>query len=475
MKNRICFAAAVLAAATDLAGDPPDPRADWQKKWDTAVKNAAREHASLAKIAWSRKLFAIAFDENTKAAALDPANADAQKGLGKKNEAGVWVDDAKATVKKKDEGKESEIDAGKAALDQKRQPAFEKIVKELEGVGDFAAKNKLADEEKKTWQLLLEYNADHEKARKALGYEKQDGRWVPAEDVAKRNDGKKKIAGADEGKAVEEASDVETKTGWKLSKRRSKNFFFQGPYSDAEMKELIRCAEGARTAFFETFDLKEGDCDTVIDAVFVKTDTEHEKFIDLCAEIKGDKGSFMKTGGYHSYDPVFFECAQGGGNWHYVQDVCAHSTIHELFYLWSQVNANAWLDEGLSYWFTNRLLKSAETHCIEFALSGGGAGGKSWDNVLDWKGLIKQMLQENANPDAGEVMEANINALNAKKGCKAWSLVDYMLTARKKEFMEFIKLLQGGAKQEDAVKQAFGVSGYKDLDEKWKEWVLKNY
>jgi len=66
------------------------------------------EHANLAKVAWSRKLFAVAFDENTKAATLDPGNGDAQKGLGRKNEAGVWVDDPKATVKKKNEGKDNE-------------------------------------------------------------------------------------------------------------------------------------------------------------------------------------------------------------------------------------------------------------------------------------------------------------------------------------------------------------------------------
>lgn len=471
---RLCVAVLAAAALAVLAGDPPDPKAEWQKKWDAAVKNAAREHATLAKFAWSRKLYAVALEENGKAATLDPSNADAQKGLGKKNEAGVWVDDPKATVKKTNEGKDSEIEAAKSAVEDKRKAAWTKIVKEIEGVGDFAAKNKLADEEKKSWQLLLEYDENHEKARKALGYEKQDGRWVAPDDVAKRKDGAKKIAGADEGKPDENPSEVERRTGWKLTKRRSAHYFIQGFYSDGEITELIRCAEGARTAFLETFELKAEDLDTVVDMTFVKTEEQHGKFIDTCEELK-EKGAFKKMGGVTLYHPTpMSECYQGGGDWRYVKDVCCHDAIHHLWAMHAGDVGNAWLDEGLSYWFTDRLLKSAETHCIQFALSGGG-GGKSWDNVLDWRGLIKEMLATGANPDITEVMEGHINSLNAKKGCKAWSLVDYMLQARKKDFFKFVELMQGGAKQEDAVKEAFGVKGYKELDEKWREWVIKTY
>ncbi len=476
MKSRIAVLAALLGGVfVAFAGDPPDPKSEWQKKWDAAVKNAAREHAGLAKIAWSRKLFAVAFEDNSKAATLDPANADAQKGLGKKNEGGVWIDDPKATVKKTNEGKENEIDTAKAALEDKRKSAYARILKELEGVGDFAAKNKLGDDEKKTWRLVLEYDENHEKARKALGFEKQDGRWVAPDDVTKRKEGGKKIAGADEGKPDENPSQVEGRTGWKTTKRRSAHYFIEGLYSDGEIKELVRCAEGARTAFLETFELKADDLNESVDMVFVKTEEQHAKFIDTCEEVQ-DKGAFKKTGGVTLYNPTHMsEAVQGGGDWDYVKDVCCHDAIHHLFAMWAGNVGNAWLDEGLSYWFTDRLLKSAETHCIQFALSGGGGGGKSWDNVLDWRGLIKEMLATNANPDIQEVMEGHINSLNAKKGCKAWSLVDYMLQARKKEFFKFIELMQGETKQEDALKQAFGVSGYKEFDEKWREWVGKTY
>ncbi|KAF0242315.1 MAG: hypothetical protein FD180_3972 [Planctomycetota bacterium] len=467
-------AVALLSCLFALAGDPPDPKAEWQKKWDAAVKNAAKEHAGLAKVAWSRKLYAVALEDNEKAVTLDPGNADAQKGLGKMNEGGVWIDDPKATVKKKNEGKESDIDAAMAALGEKRKSAYGKIVKELEATGDFAVKNKLAEEEKKSWKLVIEYDENHEKARKGLGYEKQDGRWVPPEDVEKRKDGAKKVAGADEGKPDENPSEVENRTGFKMTKRRSSHYFVQGTYSEAEIKELVKCAEGARTAFLETFELKADDLDNSVDMIFVKTEEQHKKFVDTCEELE-NKGAYRDMGGVTLYHPTHMsEAVQGGGNWRYVKDVCAHDAIHHLWSFWAGNVGNAWLDEGLSYWFTDRLLKSADTHCIQFALSGGGAG-KSWDNVLDWRALIKEMLDTNANPDIQEVMEGHINSLNAKKGCKAWSLVDYMLQARKKEFFKFIQSMQEGDKQEEALKKAFGVEGYKDFDGKWKEWVWKNY
>lgn len=465
----------ILALASMCLLAFADPQADWQKKWDAAVKNAAKEHAGLAKVAWSKKLHEVAFQENTRAVALDPSNSDAEKALGKVLDAGVWVDDPKATVKKKNEGKDADIEAAKTALDEKRRPAFAKVVKELEGVGEFAAKNKLADEEKKTWKLVLEYDPDNEKARKGLGYEKQDGRWVPPEDVAKRNEGKKKIAAADEGEPVQEESDLEKKTGWKLVKRRSAHFFVQTSFSESETKELVRCAEGARAAFLEMFELEKDMCDGPVEMDYFKTKEEHRKFVDTCDDLRQEKGHYYDTGGMTLYSPMVSEAFMGGGDFGYMKDICTHDTIHECWYMWGGFNAKPWWDEGLAYWFSNTLLKTAETHCIEFALSGGGAGNKSWDNVLDWKGLIKDMLREGADPDCEEVMNGSINTLNAKKGCKAWSLVDYILTARKKEFFQFRELMQQEKKQEDALKEAFGVTGYKDFNDKWKEWVLKNY
>ncbi len=52
---------------------------------------------------------------------------------------------------------------------------------------------------------------------------------------------------------------------------------------------------------------------------------------------------------------------------------------------------------------------------------------------------------------------------------------DYIVTARKKEFYKFRELMQSDKDQGEALKEAFGVSGYKDFNDKWKEWVLKNY
>ena len=44
ISERIAAAALALAVAA-LAGDPPDPKAEWPKKWEDLAKKAAKEHA----------------------------------------------------------------------------------------------------------------------------------------------------------------------------------------------------------------------------------------------------------------------------------------------------------------------------------------------------------------------------------------------------------------------------------------------
>ncbi|NUN47569.1 MAG: hypothetical protein HUU15_01900 [Candidatus Brocadiae bacterium] len=465
-------------AACSLAEPPADAAAEFAKRRTAAVQRAAKEHVSLARFAWSRKLYKVAFEQNVRAAELDPANAEAQKGAGRKLDGGVWKDDPASTVKKVNEGSESDREAALRALEEKRKPAFVKIVKDLEGLAESAAKGGLAREAEETWKFLLEYDTDHAKARAALGYEKQDNRWVPPEDVKKRAEGGKKIAGAKEGEEYAEQTATEKATGWKLTKRRSANFLVTGLYTDSQIRELVRCAEGARAAFLEEFRVEEGGLDFQVEFVFVQTKSEHETFVDTCDQIEPhNRTNYRNLGGFTKFRPAHFsEVVQGGGDWAYVKDVCVHDTIHHQFAAWSGVDTRAWLDEGMAYWFTDRLLKTAETRCIAFSMTGGGGGGgRSFDNPLDWKGLVREMIQDGTNPPIDEVMEGHINSLNARKGCKAWSLVDFMMTKHRDRFFAFIDHLRNDVKQEEAIREAFGVKGYRELDELWKDWVFEAY
>ena len=113
------------------------------------------------------------------------------------------------------------------------------------------------------------------------------------------------------------------------------------------------------------------------------------------------------------------------------------------------------------------------TNCIAFETA--AQGGVSWDDVLDWKVLVKDLVKSGKNPPIRDVLEARLNALDGPKGVKGWSLVEWMLAARKKEFFEFVKALAGGASQEDAIKTAFGVASFAELDAQWVAYVLENY
>jgi hypothetical protein len=476
MNRRLAVLAVSFCALAVRSEDPPpDPAAQFAAKFAAANQKAAKEFVTLAKHCWSRKLFQHAFEEYAAAVACDPANAEAQKGIGKMLDGDKWVDDPSATVKKKNEGKESDVFRYTEEWKKKREAACEKLAKEFDAIADFAVKAKLDAEAKTAWKRVLDFDTDHEKARKGLGYEKQEGKWVPPEDVAKRKDGAKKIADAGVGEIVEGKTDVENLGGFEFCKRKSKHFFMQGDYTDKEIQELMKVAAGTRTAFLEAFEKGEDDLDDFIEAVFVRDERDHRTFIDKCTAMdERKKKTYYEYGGYATFRPRFFEAVQGGGDWAYVKDICCHDVVHQMFHQYSGAQLNAWLEEGIAYWFTDRLLKSAETHCIDFALSGGGGGGKSWDNVLDWRALVKEMVAQ-GNPDLKEIMEGPLNSLTAKKGCKAWSVVDFMMTKHRRRFFRFVELLASGEKDEEALKQAFEVEGYSEFDRQWIEFVRATY
>ncbi|MBI2924068.1 MAG: hypothetical protein HYY18_23670 [Planctomycetes bacterium] len=478
MIKRVGIGAAVFGflAMGVFAQTPPDPKVEWPKKWDALSKKVAREHITLAKFGLSKKLFEVAFKEYTRAAALDGENAEAQKGLGRKLENGVWVDDPAAKVKKLNEGPVADQQVPLAEYESKKKAATDKAMKEFEGLADWCEKNGLKDEAKQVWKTVLDgYNADHERARLAHGWIRDNGRWVSPEDVAKREAGAKKVAGASEGEPVTAQSDVEQRTGWKLVKRKSDHFYLEGNYSDAEMIELVKACEAARSAFLETFELDVNAFPSPIHGIFLHTQQEYELYVDKDPAIpERDKKSYKAFAGYPTYRPMSFVGWQGGREFAYMKDYGTHETIHLMFWQWAGLKEiPAWIFEGLAYWFTDRLLKTALAFCIAMETSAGG--GRAFENVLDWKNMVKVSIKDGSDPDIRETMEGRLNTLSIKKAIKAWSLVDFMLTKNKAKFFSFIADLRSGKTQEEALKNALGIKGYGELDAIWEKYVVDNY
>lgn len=474
---RILFALAVAALAFRPAAAQGvfDPKKDYEAKYKKQAEAAAREHVTLGKYATGKKLHAAALLEYRRALSLDPNCTDAKKALLWKFEGGAWVEDPAAPLKRANEGAPDAVNKALAEFDTKRNAMGSKAAKEFEEIANWAVKKGLKEEAKSSWKQVLFYDDYNQKAREGLGWKQMDGNWVSPADVAVFEAEAKRIAAADAGQKVGETSDVEAKTGWRLSKRTSKHFVFQGMGTDEEVAGYVRHAEAARAGFLELFELKEDELADPIGGVFLKTKEDHISFLERWAGLKGrELDDERAMSGWMGWTPMTFDVRQGDQDAGFFPDWTIHCVIEFMFLQhFKGGNSPDWLQEGLAYWFTYRMTKSAKTNCITFETA--AEGGEDLSDVLDWKARMKAMVRGGLNPPIREVVEAKVNGLDGPKGVKAWSLVEWMIATRKKEFLKFVEELGNGEPQEEAVKKAFGVRSYGELDEMWQQYVRENY
>ena len=475
MRPLLAALLALSAMSAAYAQGAPDPKKDFEQKLKAQGEKAAREHVTLGKFCTGKKLHAEALIEYRRALALDGACADAKRALLWKFEDGAWVEDPAAKIKDRNEGAPDAVEKVHDEYYAKKRAAGEKSAKDYAAVAEWAAKKDLKEEAKRAWKMVLYYDDSNEKAREGYGWVKDGSAWVTPGDAEARAAETKRIAAADAGNKIGEASDLETKTGWALAKRHSKHFQFEGMFSDVELTTLVKTCEAARLSFLETFELPADALEAPIHGVFLKSKDDHKNFLVKFVGLSGrelDQTNAMS--GWTRFDPLTFEVRQGENEFSLMADWAVHCTIE---FLWANQfgieNCPPWLGEGIPYWFTYYVTKSAMTNCIAFESAAQGA--VSWDDVLDWKPLIKDLVKSGKNPPIRDVLEARLNSLDGPKGVKGWSLVEWMLAARRKEFFEFVKALAGGASQEDAIKTAFGVSGFAELDAQWVAYVLENY
>ncbi|MBI2921887.1 MAG: hypothetical protein HYY18_12445 [Planctomycetes bacterium] len=470
------LAVLALAASCVSAETPLDPQTEWPKKRDALYQKAGREHAAIAKWAASKKLFNEAHPEWAQAAELDPTNAEAQKALGRKLENGAWVDDPKNPPKKGAEAPAASVPGLLEELDKKRREAGKKLSKDFLVLADWAQKAGLRPESIELWRRVVDrYDPASEKARLGLGHVKQGDVWVPPDDVARRDAAAGRLKDAPRGEAVAGKSEVEQALGVSHAKRRSKHFFVEGPWTDAQIAELVQVAETSREIFLEMFDRDADDFPDEIHAMIYKDNETYARYVQADPAIgKEWKKAYAAAGGYPVLSPPAFAGFQGPKDWEYVRDFVSHMTVHVLFcQLYAVFPYPAWLYEGISYWVTDRLLHSAKLYCSGFSTSAGG--GRDFEDMREWKAEMKRLEREGLDPGLGELFASDLTGMNMRRSMKAWSVVDWLVAEKKEGFKAFVAELSRGSRPEDAAKEALGVSSLSELDGLWEKYVRAKY
>lgn len=469
------FALLLLVAAPAIPQDD-NTKAEFDKKLAAARKKAATEYVTLGKWAAEKKAHHLACPCWERAIVFDPDEPTARKNLGFRKEGNAWVEIPRFDILRAYTGPSDKKQAIEVEFEGKKGKALKKLADEFANLGKFAKDKGMASEAEACFREAIDFDPDHEAARKALGHAKEDGRWVTPKEKEAQAAAAAKVAGAAEGEEWNEPTDVEKALGLKLSKRKSERFQVWAFYGGEPLKRTLKLAEAARAEFYALFEVPP---ETVlapppIRLIVVETQEHHGVFIDALSGCAEDQKKWAKSlGGWYSYEPPLGECWAGPWGPEYGIDFGIHQTTHILWGYYARgLTERAWIYEGLAYYMSSKLNNTASTFCI--AQQSGAMGGKSIGDPAGWRALLKRGLQDGTDPDMRAVLNAGTNSLNSVMCVKAWSLLDWLFTARKKDFLRFVGLMQRGTPQDQALLEAFGGS-YDKLQSDWVAWVKANY
>ncbi|MBI3268596.1 MAG: hypothetical protein HYZ53_06210 [Planctomycetes bacterium] len=465
-----------LLAAALPAEEPKKDVDPLAKRRDNLARKWADEHAGIGDFCFGRKLFKEAATQYAQALERWPDQPTARARLGWKKDGASWVEDPKAQVKKTNEV----TGDAEAKLLKEYEDRLGKLGKKAAEdhwqLGKALDEAKRRPEAEEAWRLAMAYDGEHAKAREALGFTKENGRWVSPEERAERDKVAQRVKQAGEGKEVPGESEIERALGVKLSKRESEHFLIQAYFDQERTKELIRLAEATWVEFHAVFEETQPVV-SHIEVIALQSEAQHALYVDKISAVDArEKESVKKMAGDISLSPPRSEGWEGDRGHEYPRDFTVHDTAHVLFLTYMgnwTAHPKGWLYEGTAYWFSAKIAGSAMSYCIGGETGALGAG-RDFANPATWRGTVKESIRKGGSPDMRTTLMIGLNSLSETTVMKAWSVIDFLLAKHKKAFLELLAALRAEKEQDGALKAATGWT-YADLEREWRKYVLENY
>ncbi|KAF0242318.1 MAG: hypothetical protein FD180_3975 [Planctomycetota bacterium] len=455
-------------AASSSRAQTWDPKVQFKSKRLAAEKRIAETHMSLGRFADGERLFAAARHQYLRAAELDPGSEDAQKALGRTLVDGKWVQDARWPVYVVNDRPAIEMGAALAKFRSKNRIAAKASASEYEDLADFAANAELALEARAMWEAMARYEPSNPRAQTKLGWRKLSGEMLSASEADAREAMAKRILEAPGGKPQDATSDVEEKTGQNFTKRRSEHFYFESMYTDGELRALVRAAETTRALFIETFQVPPESEPAFLKGVFVRFQGDHRLFLEKCTDAGAlERKTAEEMSTWEEFDPHRFEVWLGERPFEALRDEAVHATVRYAFHdLTRMPETPGWLSEGVCAWFGDRVLGRAEA-CFAREDARGKPRTKS---TLRWRQMVREWAWEGTAPPIREVTKAAPGELTFEMTVKAWSMVDWLMTAKRDRLYDFLARCRAGSSGK-ALRRALGAKDYDELEMMWQEWV----
>jgi hypothetical protein len=339
----------------------------------------------------------------------------------------------------------------------------------------------------------MRLDKENEKARKGLGYVKIGKTWM-----TKKQDEARKAAAKSEVVKEPGTSVWEDNLGGKFNKVESLHFRVESTFPVDELQGHCLAAETAYAYYLADFGKDPGE--DVFDRgrmlfVIVGTEEQWNKAVDTYGG--PDKEFTRQLGGLGVSDMIRIirggkqdqKVDKGGGKTETMlgstlesrRDMLVHLAAHTMNHRVWRLGEKAWLDEGLAYYYSLKVLESCTTHCValkkgDYANGNKDEGGlKKWDEPGNWKPLLKDMVRRKDDTPLRAVAMQPLTKLDFRDTVKAWGVATWLMDLDRDKFTSVLdQMLDRAVKQDNVIQGAYG-KGYEELDEDWHRFALKSY
>ena len=446
------------------------------------LKSAGEKVWEAAEQAKRRNFFQFAYEQAKRAIQFDPDQADAREHLGYVKRRDEWVLDEEEAAKVQ---KQNRI--GSANGKQESQESFDARVAEwkekyLRAADEFVAERyaKLGEEcdkkghplqARKGYEEALRLDPENKKARKGLGYKRMGKVWLTeAQDEARR--------AAEKAEEVKEGSRWDSVIGAPLQKAGSRHFRVEGRIPVEELMDICTSLEVAYAYYLSDLGIDPTRDVFGSNATFVFME-DNDQWQKWCDAFGGDDFT-RKTGGTGNHGSLVFGHRMTETSTPFLRkDGAIHQMIHMLNLKVFNMQGGAWINEGLSYYYTVKVQESTATHCValkkgDYARPGDEGGMKDWLDAANWKPNVRELVSRKGDVELRALVIKPITQLEFEATIKAWSVLSWMMDEDRDRTITLLGRLGGQSNHVGVLESAFEKS-LEQIDKEWREYVLRNY
>jgi tetratricopeptide (TPR) repeat protein len=501
------FAALLLLALPGgaRAADNDPGFAFYEKQAKEVLKTAGAKVWEAAQDAERQGFHQFAIEQAQRALEFDPEQADAREYLKYEKKAGKWVqNEADFKAMPQDNVRPSNRN-GVAEPEESMQKRIEKwreeslkkadkfVAARYAELGDICAAKGFKDQAQKGYEAAMRLDKENEKARKGLGYIKFGKTWM-----TKKQDDARKAASKSEVVKEDQPSQWENELEAKFNKVESLHFRIESTFPVDELQGHCLAAESAYAYYLADFGKDPGE--DVFERgrmtfVIVGTEDQWNKLVDghggpdkeftrqltglgmtdMAKAIRGGRPDKAVDKGGGKKEVTYGSTLEGR------RDQLVHGVVHTLNNRVWKLGGKAWLDEGLTYYYTVKVLETCSTHCValkkgDYANGNKDEGGlKQWDEPGNWKPLLKEMVRKKDDTPLRAVAMQPLTKLDFRDTVKAWGVASWLMDLDRDKFTSVLdQMLDPAVKQDSVIQGAYG-KGYEELDEDWHRFALKSY